>query len=279
MGPVQSPPSAPAEPSAAEAATAGVIKEARARQRRQQSVVVALAVAAFVAVMVAFGSLGGSSTAASGALHRARPSGSHLRATLIACPTPSFSDRTPDPSLLATLGVLRRPATAADAPATLTNSIAARLVFGQVFVNYIRLARVIAGVPYYVMAVRPTACDDPHLWNGQEGVVMWTGPRGYTAGTAATIRQGLSFDQTAIAFARSTIAMVVPDGVATVTLKYPAGPIGGYDHRHAPATTITTKVVGNLLVVTVPRAGLNVAGTTTTWRTANGHTIKTLTGL
>jgi len=34
--------------------------------------------------------------------------------------------------------------------------------------------------------------------------------------------------------------MLIPDGVATVTLHYPAGKIGGFDRKHAPPLTITT---------------------------------------
>jgi hypothetical protein len=89
------------------------------------------------------------------------------------------------------------------------------------------------------MAVRPTACAPALVWRGQDGVVLWAGPRGYKAGTAATIEQGAAFDQTLRLPARSTLAMVVPDRVARVTLQYPAGPVGGYDRKHAPAITIT----------------------------------------
>ena len=74
--------------------------------------------------------------------------------------------------------------------------------------------------------------------------------------------------------------MLVPDGVASVTLHYPAGKIGGFDQHHASAFTATTNVVGNLLVVTVPRGGNRLmAPMTMTWRSASGTTVKTFTSL
>ena len=79
--------------------------------------------------------------------------------------------------------------------------------------------------------------------------------------------------------------MLVPDKVATVTLRYPAGQIGGYspggsDFQHAPAVTVKTTIVGNLMLVTVPRGGDRVQGPMTmTWLSANGATIKKLNTL
>ena len=70
--------------------------------------------------------------------------------------------------------------------------------------------------------------------------------------------------------------MLVPDGVAAVTLRYSAGPVGGFNHHHAPAITINTKIVGNLMVVTVPRSGNRLAALMTmTWRAASGSIVKT----
>jgi hypothetical protein len=59
-------------------------------------------------------------------------------------------------------------------------------------------------------------------------------------------------------------------------LHYPAGRVGGFNRHHAAATTITTNVVGNLMVVTIPRGGNRLtAPMTMTWRAANGHLVKT----
>jgi hypothetical protein len=72
---------------------------------------------------------------------------------------------------------------------------------------------------------------------------------------------------------------VVPDGVATVTLHYPAGKVGGFSRRTASAVTINAHAVNNVVVVSVPRAGAQAMGAvTTTWRAADGTTITTIHG-
>jgi hypothetical protein len=74
--------------------------------------------------------------------------------------------------------------------------------------------------------------------------------------------------------------MLVPDEVAAVTLHYPAGKIGGFDRHHAPAFTITTNVVGNLVIVTVPRAGNRLDHPQPMiWRAAGGTIVKTFSRL
>ena len=78
----------------------------------------------------------------------------------------------PSHSLLSILGVLRRPATVADAPPDLRATLAAKdLIFGQIFARYIRRARVVAGVPYYVMPGRARACGTPS--QGGYGASTW----------------------------------------------------------------------------------------------------------
>jgi hypothetical protein len=71
---------------------------------------------------------------------------------------------------------------------------------------------------------------------------------------------------------------IVPDGVATVTLHYPAGKVGGFSRRTAPAVTITAHAVNNVVVVSVPRAGAQALRVTTTWRASDGTIIKTIHG-
>ena len=72
---------------------------------------------------------------------------------------------------------------------------------------------------------------------------------------------------------------VVPDGVATVTLHYPAGKVGGFSRRTAPAITIKAHAVNNVVIVSVPRAGAQATGAvTTTWRRADGSIIKRIHG-
>ena len=74
----------------------------------------------------------------------------------------------------------------------------------------------------------------------------------------------------------SFVAGVVPDGVASVTLHYDAGPLGGYSHKHVSAANITTKPVNNVIVVIVPRPTGNASPSTITWRAANGRIVKTI---
>ena len=72
---------------------------------------------------------------------------------------------------------------------------------------------------------------------------------------------------------------VVPDGVATVTLHYPAGKVGGFSRRTAPAITIKAHAVNNVVLVSVPRAGAQAtSAVTATWRAADGTIIKTIHG-
>ena len=75
----------------------------------------------------------------------------------------------------------------------------------------------------------------------------------------------------------ATVEGVVPDGVASVTLHYDAGPASAYGHTHAPAANITTAPVNNVIVVTVPRNVGNASPQTMIWRAADGKIIKTIT--
>jgi hypothetical protein len=69
------------------------------------------------------------------------------------------------------------------------------------------------------------------------------------------------------------VSGVVPDGVAAVTVRYPAS--GGVQ-----AVTSTVKVINNVFVTTIKRArGASRAGRTIVWRSANGRIIKTLRGI
>ena len=101
-------------------------------------------------------------------------------------------------------------------------------------------------------------------------------PRLGGAGYAATIENAASLGGGTATFGKSTIVGLVPDGVATVTLRYPAGKIGGFDRNHAPAFALTTNVLGNVLVAMIPRGGNRLmAPMTMIWRAANGTVIKT----
>jgi hypothetical protein len=194
-----------------------------------------------------------------------------------ACPQPKpFIGGAPSQSLLSILGVLRRPATPADALPASVKAIFTKRGLNplgrEIFVNYIRRARVISGTAYYVMPVLYTGCG---AFTRSEGMMLLDGSGGGGAGTAATIESASAYGTLGF-FGHTTIETLVPDGVATVTLHYSAGKIGGFDRNHGAAFTITTHVVGNLLVVSVPRSGNRLAAPMTmTWRAASGATVKT----
>lgn len=189
----------------------------------------------------------------------------------------------PSNALLSILGVLRRPATPADAlPSGVHPGV------GEIYVHYVRRARVIDGTSYYIFPVLVPACGPlkahQGIWEFASHVELAPGIYGGAGGGAATAAQieqgGDAGTGPPGSKSTATITMVVPDSVAKVTLHYPAGIIGGFDRRHAPAVTYATSPVGNLVVVTVMRRGNRLdSPTPMTWYDASGHVIKTLDGL
>ena len=265
---------------------AGVIEEAKARERRHRGFAAAAILAAAIGALIATSVGGGGS---SHTVHGStRPTPSPVKTaptTLTACASPSrktTTDGVPSQSLLSILGVLRRPATSADTlpPKILAffTSESPILAGRQIFINYIRRARVISGTSYYLIPVLNNGCGRFKITG--EGIQMWrqrSGGGGSGGGNAdaARIEQAQAVGFTAV-FTHSTITMIVPDGVATATLHYPAGKVGGFNRNHAPPFTITTNVIGNILVATIPRGGMRLMGPMTmTWRAANGTTVKT----
>jgi len=272
----------------------GVIEDARARQRRERRAVRAamIALAAVVGLIVWASTGSGGSRARHLAGSSARPSQS-ARATLSACVRgrgEPLSGR-PSESLLAVLGVLRRPATSADALSAQIAHNFAGGVFGlSVYTRYVRRARVVAGSSYYVFPVRVSGCSGEAAHDGIWDLATHVpvghglyGSDGGGGGTAASIEQGRDFGTGPPGSSTSaTIDMVVPDGIATVTLHLAAGPANGFHKRViSPPYTVTTRVVGNLAVVTVPRSSGTTMhdGDTMTWRAADGRLIKTFNRL
>jgi hypothetical protein len=142
---------------------------------------------------------------------------------------------------------------------------------------------VIGGSPYYVYPAVFGGCgtgERPHEGIGELAthVNLGGGAIGGTGGggaTAAAIERGQDAGSGPPGSSTSaTITMVVPDGVAKVTLRYPAGRASGYSPKISPPFTITTAPVENLLVVRVPRSNPLQQGAMI-WRAADGHTIKT----
>ena len=273
--PIESPTTPAAELSAVEA---GVIEEARARQRRLRGTAVASILGAAATAAVVFASIGGGgSRAVTGSPPPASRPGSSPSVSLAACHVqrPGTAIQTaPSKSLLSILGVLRRPATPADIlPARNETQL---FTFLDVFVRYVRLARVISGRSYYVIPVHYAVCGLTSRPDGM--IVLEPGVGGGGDDDAVQIEAGEA-ESERVGFRSTAIKMLVPNGVATITLNYPPGPVGGFNHRHAAAFTATASVVNNLVVVNVPRSGDQVNAATMTWRGVNGHIIKTFNRL
>ncbi len=194
----------------------------------------------------------------------------------------------PSRSLLSLLGVLRRPAAAADAlPRTLTASGAGIAIVRNAFVHYIRRTRVVHGSPYYIYPAIVGGCGTKArqgMMHLDANINLGGGSLGATGGggaTAADIEQGKDIGAGPPGSSTSsTVTMIVPDGVAKVTLRYPAGRASGYSPKISPPFTTTTAPVDNEVVVSVPRSpgGGAIQRAKVIWRAANGHIIKTFNG-
>jgi hypothetical protein len=104
------------------------------------------------------------------------------------------------------------------------------------------------------------------------------GATGGGGASAADIEQGKDFETGPPGSSTSsTVTMIIPDGVANVTLRYPAGRASGYSPKISPPISITTTVVNNEVVVRVPRSGGGgaIQHAKMIWRAANGHISKT----
>ena len=101
---------------------------------------------------------------------------------------------------------------------------------------------------------------------------------GYTA-TTTQLQQRGAITQAGFQWGTGTaFSGVVPDGVATVTLHFPAQLRAG---KPAPPFALTTHPVGNVFVVWLPRTFVpgafgGITPDSITWRAANGTVIKTI---
>ncbi len=266
---------------------AGVIEEARARSRRRRGTAVALTLSAAViaVILLGFGG-GGAARPGSTSMPSGRAPSQTARLSPTTCPSVSKAlHGAPSRSLLSILGVLRRPATAADA---VPRSFVLQGVGGDAFVHYIRRTRVVRGSPYYIYPAILGGCGgQAHqgMMNLATNIDLGAGTMGGTGGggaTAAEIGQGRAAETGPPGSSTSaTITMIVPDGVANVTLRYPAGRASGYSPKISPPVTLKAPVVNNEVVVRVPRSsgGSTIQAVTMTWRAADGHVIKTFNTL
>jgi hypothetical protein len=269
-----------AEPPTIDDLDAGVIEEARARQRRHRrtGAAVTTLAAGTAAIVLAFaGGGGGGSHGARASQSPGRAPGTAGRASLAACLSRGGAklEGKPSESLLSILGVLRRQATPLPPlPRLLRNGLFLQH-FGDPYVNYVRLARVVDGSAYYLVPARSTGCFTS---TGQDRVMIFGNHAGGGGPDASEIEDGQGDGITQGWFTGTRITMLVPDDVATVSWHYPAGPLGGFNQKHMPAVTITARPVNNLVVVTVPRGGAREGEPDPlTWRAANGRVLLTKT--
>jgi hypothetical protein len=178
-------------------------------------------------------------------------------------PAPHATTRSaPTAALLATLGVLRRPARPSDAlPASVY-----RNYYQEVFVRYIRRARVVDGIAYYVWPSLFTRCGGARPY---EGITFYYGG-GADVGLSAADIEARGDLSAGGGNGQSTILGLVPDGVDSVTLSYPRG------HGHS-AFQRTAKVVANVVVIEhVPLGPQYALRAVTTWSGPDGQVVKTL---
>jgi hypothetical protein len=246
----------------------GVLNDARARQQRRRWRITATVGTATVAVVLGLVGVGGSTSP-----ETARPP--HAAISVVSCITAPSTSTTGAPSsaLPALLAVLRRPATADD---RLPPQLHADLLGGglDVFAGYVRLARVVADRSYYVIPAR-IACGVKPSDDVLLACVQRSGERIIDAGlggdaTATGVTGGGAFlvGGSCLHTKQATlIAGIVPDGVTSVTLRY-------------PSMTIEAAVVNNVVAASVPHPGGPLwHPLLVTWRAADGHVIMTFSTL
>lgn len=213
----------------------------------------------------------------------------------------------PGPALLSAVGLLRRPRTPTDRlPATLQG-----LSGGSIYIDYVRRARVTAGISYYVVPVTsmlfadrrspacfraikqtleselpriparlraPTVAAETRLASYQLRLQRQATQPGVCLVEASADGQAVSCGDTVAQLERfglisrpGVLAGIVPDGVASVTVKYPS-----VDGR--ASQTATSAVIGNVFVTPIHR-GRPLTRTfrpAMIWRSATGEIIKTI---
>ncbi len=211
---------------------------------------------------------------------------------------------TPSRALLSILGVLRRPASATDRlPA---GSLPGEPE--SVYVRYVRRALVKDGVAYYIVPVHSVLREEqpPHRCFAEETRALHDElpqiPAALRQPTAKLLARMIALDtrrgapQDAICLVSaarngggsacgSTVAQIahgdgldngqgtldglVPDGVATVTLRFPAT-------QALAALSVTTGVTGNVFAVHVARAEAGQLPAAVVWRSAQGEVLRTV---
>jgi hypothetical protein len=245
----------------------GVVRDARARQRRERLLFAAVAVVASALTVALVVGWSGGERSGSPAVgnHGVGP------VAIVRCLSPGVAGGvvggSPSADLLSILAVLRRPPGPADLlPAQVQPAM-------SVYGSYIRNARTLSGRTFYVMANRVSGCG---RFKPRDGVGLACVQRvdgqivdaQSTSGVSANrVEHGglfLAGGSCLQAASATLIAGVVPDGVATITVRY-------------PTDTVTATVVNNVVVASVPHPGGPLwRPVRVTWRDANRRTINTL---
>ena len=161
------------------------------------------------------------------------------------------SDGTPSHALLAALDVLR--SRGATVPGDLLTDIERG---AQVFVRYARRAREEDGRTYYLV---PEVTESQVTCRRQQDVVLIIAisptQDAFDTLTLASIEAGRPAMTIGTGNGQTTIELVVPDRVGSVSVRCPAGKVGGFSRRTAPASTVIAHPVGNVVAVSVPRSG------------------------
>ena len=187
----------------------------------------------------------------------------------------------PDHSLLSILGVLRKRAAPLSAKVLAQIELPTDRQLGiEYYVDYIRRARFYQGIPYYIAAIHFDSCSKIRR-SGDAIAVIGAGGGG-PGGTAKSIVSGSFVVTGGPGIAGNpdsgTVTLVVPDGVASATIHYPAGPANTLKPKAvSPPITITASAVGNLLLFNVPRdsGGAQIfKPTSMIWRDAKGKIVK-----
>lgn len=217
---------------------------------------------------------------------------------------PLTNNGSPSRSFVSILGVLRRAARSGD---TLPRSLRYGRGVRGIDLAYVRLALTRKGTSYYVVPVQSlapsraptTRCDQAQTAALHAGL-SHIPPRLRAATLALQIRQrrtlarilgpgvclmaenasdintvcapsAVEISQQGMITSVGTLSGIVPDGVASVTVR-------SHATKHVRAVSITTPVVGNVFATSIQTQTHGNTQPTLIWRSAQGATLKTLPG-
>jgi hypothetical protein len=150
-------------------------------------------------------------------------------------------------------------------------------------------ARTFDGGPTYLLVVHNNGCG--RFANGAAGDGIWISrPGTHELGgsldiTANTVKRGQWLwlggpGIEGLATTSETVSLLVPDGVASVSIRYPSERVEPAYHKHpgpiVAAFTINAKPINNLVMFNVHHhSSAAMAPLTMIWRATDGHIIKT----